>query len=95
MVEGLEPKLLKGVVVFVRTRLCLLLRLRRLSVLLRLQRNRVGSYCGLEFEIAIGACTVAVVRVAGMTESGMGTKSGMYTGLEMGFDMGMLELLWQ
>jgi hypothetical protein len=30
-----------------------------------------------------------------MTESGMGTKSGMYTGLEMGFDMGKLELPWQ
>jgi hypothetical protein len=63
--------------------------------LLRSQRNRVESYCGLEFEIAIGFCTGAVVRVAGMTESGMDTKSGMYTALEVGFGMDMLELLWQ
>ncbi len=91
----LEPKLLWVVVVFVRTRLDLLLQLRLLPVLLRLQRNRVGmSYSGLEFDIAMGGCTGAVVRVAGM-EPGLGTWVGMRTGLMGGIGMGigMLGLL--
>ena len=70
--------------------------------MLRLQRNRVGSYCGLEFDIAIGASTGIVVRVAELTELGLGRKSGlgrefdMSTGLGIGFDrgIGMLGLLW-
>ena len=86
MVEGLEPKLLEGVVVFVRTRLVLLLLPRLLPVLLRLQRNRVGSCSGLEFDIAIG--TGAVARVAGLAEFELGT------GLEIGLDTGMVGLLW-
>jgi hypothetical protein len=73
-----------------------------------LQRNRVGSDGGLEFDIAIGACIGTVAKVAEMPEPSMGTKSGMDTkfGLSTGSDMctglirgvgmgiGMLELLW-
>ena len=66
----------------------------------RLQRNRARSYCGLEFDIAIGACTGTLVRVAELTEIGMGRKSGLYTEFDMrtalgfGRDIGMLGLLW-
>ncbi len=103
MADMLEPKLLKGVAVYVvRTRLGLLWRLRRLRVLLRLQLNRAGL-------IYSGVCTSTVVRVVGMTEPGMGTKSGMgrrsglgtrvgmsteLRGVGMGMGIGMLELLW-
>jgi len=69
--------------------------------LLQLQRNQVGtSYSGVEFDIAIGFCRGAAVRVADMTESGMGMKSDTDTvldiGLGIGLDtgMGMIELLW-
>ncbi len=96
VVEVLEPNLLWVVVFFVRTRLDLLLQLRLLPVLLRLQRNRVGmSYSGLEFGTAMGGRTGAVVRVAGLMESGLGTWVGMRTGLMGGFGMGigMLGLL--
>ena len=95
----LEPKLLKGVAVYVvRTRLGLLWRLRRLRVLLRLQLNRAGL-------IYSGVCTSTVVRVVGMTEpgtesglgrrSGLGTMVGMSTGLRrgVGTGIGMLGLL--
>jgi hypothetical protein len=85
--EELEPKLVGEVVVFDCTRLDLLLQLRLLPVLLRLQRNRVGSCSGLEFEIAIGGRTGAVVRVAGLAEFELDT------GLEIGLDTGMVGLL--
>jgi hypothetical protein len=96
-VEGLEPKLLEGLAVSFRTEPDLLLRLLRLPVLLRLQRNRVEmSYAGIEFDIAMGFCTDAVVRDTGMTEPGTGTKPDMDIGLGIGFDtdIGMLQLLW-
>jgi len=82
----LEPRLLRGVVVFVvRTRLDLLLQLRLLPVLLRLRRNRVGMSCsGLEFGTAMGGCTGAVARVAGLMEPGLGTWVDMSTGLTGG-----------
>ena len=86
----LEPMLLRGVVVYVvRMRSDLLSLLRRLPVLLRSQRNRVGSYCGLEFDIAMEFGTGAVVTIAGPAESGLDT------GLEMcfGLGLGMLGLL--
>jgi hypothetical protein len=53
------------------------------------------SYSGLEFGIAIGGCTGAVARVAGMMEPGLGTEVDMSTGLIRGFDtgIGMLGLL--
>jgi hypothetical protein len=92
VVEGLEPTLLKELAVFVRTQPDLLLRLQRLPVLLRLQRNRIGKSCsGLESEIAIGFCSGA-----GMMEPGMGRDFDMDTGLDIGLDtgMGMFELLW-
>ena len=81
MAEELEPKLLEEVVVFVRTQPDLLSRSRRPPVLLRLQRNQVRIYSGV--------CTDAIVRAAGMTEPGMGMKSGMDTkfGLGTEFDM--------
>ena len=87
----LEPRLLEVAVVFVRTQPDLLLQLRRLPVLLRLQRNRVGmSYSGLEFEIAIGFCTGAVVTVAGLAEFGL----DMRLEVCFGRGMGMVGLLW-
>jgi hypothetical protein len=48
------------------------------------------SYSGLEFEIAIGFCTDAVVTVAGLAEFELGTA------LEacFGRGMGMVGLLW-
>ena len=98
--DMLEPKLLRWVAVYVvRTRLGLLLRLRRLRVLRRLQLNRAGL-------IYSGVCAGTVVRVVGMTEpgtksgmgmrSGLGTMVGMCTGLRRGVGMGigMLGLLW-
>ncbi len=81
-VEAPEPRLLGGVVVFVRTRLGLLLRLRRPRVLLRLQPNRVGM-------IYSDVCTSTVVRVAGMTEPDMGTKSDTGTRSGLGTTVGM------
>jgi len=95
--EGLEPKLLEGLAVSFRTQPELLLRLRLLPVLLRLQRNRVEmSYAGIEVDIAIGFCTAAVARDTGMAEPGTGTTPDMDIGLGIGFDMGtgMLELPW-
>jgi hypothetical protein len=81
-----EPMLLTEVAVYVvRTQSDLPLQRRRLRVLLRLQRNRVGRYCGLRFDIAIGACTVAVVRIAGLAELGL----EMCFGLELGI-LGLL-----
>jgi len=70
--------------------------------LLRLQRNRVERYGSIEFDIAIGGRTAAVVTAAGLTELGVGRKSDlciesdMSTGLRWGVGMGigMLELLW-
>jgi hypothetical protein len=69
--------------------------------LLRLQRNRVGSYSGLEFDIAIGVGMGTAVRIAGLMELGVGQKSGLCTefdkstGSVRAFDtgIGMLELL--
>ena len=54
------------------------------------------SCSGLEFGTAMGACTGAVARVAGLMELGLGTWVGMSTGLIRGFGMGidMLELPW-
>ncbi len=87
----LEPNLLQWVAVYVvRTRLDLLLQLRLLPVSLRSQRNRVGSCSGLEFEIAMGFCTGAVVRVAGLAGFGLDTWLEMWVGT----GMGMLGLLW-
>ena len=101
--ETLGPKLLNGVAAYVvRIRPGLLLQLRRLRVSLRLQRNRVQSYGCIEFDIAIGVRTVAAVRVAGLTELGVGLKSGLCMELDMctgllwgvGMGIGMLGLLW-